>query len=137
MVFVVISINACASIPASTATLSQEVIAEAYSMHQLNIALINKLFEERKGKVDDFMNNQYIPLFVKNLQSKIPAGVDINSELTNILKSVMPVINRKRDSLHNLLDTQRDQMVTSLNTNFTNYQQNLLLATRNDRTSIL
>jgi len=123
MVFVVISINACASIPASTATLSQEVIAEAYSMHQLNIALINKLFEERKGKVDDFMNNQYIPLFVKNLQSKIPAGVDINSELTNILKSVMPVINRKRDSLHNLLDTQRDQMVTSLNTNFTNYQQ--------------
>ncbi|WP_298518544.1 hypothetical protein [uncultured Kordia sp.] len=121
--FVVISINACASIPASTATLSQEVIAEANSMHQLNIALVNKLFEERKGKVDAFMNNQYIPSFVKNLQSKIPAGVDVNSELANILKSVMPVINRKRDSLHNLLDTQREQMVTSLNTNFASYQQ--------------
>ncbi len=120
---VVVSINGCASIPASTATLSQEVIAEANSMHQLNIALINKLFDERKGKVDDFINNQYIPSYVKNLQAKIPPGVDVNTELPNILKSVMPVLNRKRDSLHNLLDLQKQQMVTSLNDNFTNYQQ--------------
>jgi len=120
---IALCISACASIPASTATLSQELITEANSMHQLNIALVNKLFEERKDKVDDFINNQYIPSYVKNLQAKIPPGVDVNAELPNILKSVLPVINRKRDSLHNLLDTQRDKMVTSLNTNFSNFQQ--------------
>ncbi|KAB8155232.1 hypothetical protein EZY14_004920 [Kordia sp. TARA_039_SRF] len=123
VLLVVLSLYACASIPASTATLSQEVIAEANSMHQLNIALVNKLFDERKDKVNDFINNQYIPRFVKNFQSKIPAGVDVNAELPNILKSIMPVINRKRDSLQGLLDVQRNEMITSLNNSYANYQQ--------------
>jgi len=118
-----VAVISCASIPASTATLSQEVISEANSMHQLNIALVNKLFDERKGKVNDFINNQYIPTYVKNFQSKIPAGVDVSSELGNILKSVMPVINRKRDSLQGLLDTQRNEMITSLNKSYSDYQE--------------
>jgi vacuolar-type H+-ATPase subunit D/Vma8 len=116
-------IVSCASIPASTATLSQQVIEEADAMHKLNLALIQQLFDERKNKVDDFINNQYIPAFTKNFQAKIPPGVDISTELPNILKSVMPVISRKRDSLHNLLDTQRTQMIASLNTSYTSYQQ--------------
>lgn len=118
-----IGVVSCASIPASTATLSQEVIAEADAMHKLNLALIQQLFDERKNKVDDFINNQYIPAFSKNFEAKIPPGTDIAAELPNILKSVMPVINRKRDSLHNLLDTQRDQMIASLNTTYTSYQK--------------
>ncbi len=118
-----IGIVSCASIPASTATLSQEVIMEANEMHQLNIALINKLFDERKDKVDDFINNQYIPAFTKNFQAKIPAGTDVSAELPNILKSVMPVINKKRDSFHNVLDAQRQNMITSLNSTYADYQQ--------------
>jgi len=117
------SIIACASIPASTATLSQEVIAEADAMHKLNIALVNQLFDERKDKVSAFINNEYIPTFVKNFEAKIPAGVDVRTELPNILKSVMPVISRKRDSLQNLLDVQRDKMVNSLNESYSNYQR--------------
>jgi hypothetical protein len=123
IVCVVISMYGCASIPASTADLSRQVIAEAHSMHQLNIALVNKLFDERKDKVNEFINNQYIPTFVKNFQSKIPPGVDVNKELPNILKSIMPVISQKRDSLHNILDEQRDEMVTALNDNYATYQQ--------------
>ena len=123
-VFLLISsIYACASIPASTATLSEEVIAEADAMHKLNIALVNQLFDERKDKVNNFINNQYIPAFVKNFEAQIPANVDVKAELPNILKSVMPVISRKRDSLHNLLDTQRNQIITSLNDNYSNYQR--------------
>lgn len=123
IVGILAGVISCASIPASTATLSQEVIAEAGLMHQLNIALVNQLFDERKDKVNDFINNQYIPKFVTNFESKIPAGTDISSELSNILKSVMPVINRKRDSLQGLLDTQRTQVITSLNNSYSDYQQ--------------
>lgn len=116
-------ISSCASIPASTATLSEEVISEAAAMHKLNIALINQLFDERKDKVNDFINNQYIPTFVKNFEAKIPPNVDVKAELPNILKSVMPVISRKRDSLHTLLDNQRNQILTSLNDSYSNYQR--------------
>jgi len=120
---ILIGIISCASIPASTATLSQEVISEADAMHKLNIALVNQLFDERKQKVNDFINNQYIPTFVKNFEAKIPANIDVRAELPNILKSVMPVISRKRDSLQNLVDTQRNQVITSLNESYTNYQR--------------
>lgn len=118
-----VGIVSCASIPASTATLSQQVIEEADAMHKLNLALIQQLFDERKNKIDDFINNQYIPAFTKNFQAKIPAGVDVSADLPNILKSVLPVINKKRDSLHNIIDTERNQMIASLNTSYTSYQQ--------------
>ncbi|WP_430412572.1 hypothetical protein [Kordia sp.] len=122
-VAIFIGVVSCASIPASTATLSQEVIAEADAMHKLNIALVNQLFDERKQKVNDFINNEYIPTFVKNFEAKIPANVDVKAQLPNILKSVMPVISRKRDSLQNLLDVQRNDMVNSLNASYSNYQR--------------
>lgn len=120
---VFIAVISCASIPASTATLSQEVISEADAMHKLNIALVNQLFDERREKVNDFINNQYIPTFVKNFEAKIPANIDVKAELPNILKSVMPVISRKRDSLQNLVDMQRNEVITSLNESYTNYQR--------------
>ena len=120
---ILVGVISCASIPASTATLSQEVISEANAMHKLNIALVNQLFDERKDKVNDFINNQYIPKFIKNFEAKIPATVDVRAQLPNILKSIMPVINRKRDSLQGLLDTQRNQVITSLNDSYTNYQR--------------
>ncbi|WP_046744264.1 hypothetical protein [Kordia zhangzhouensis] len=123
VIIIGIIISSCASIPASTATLSEEVISEAAEMHKLNIALINQLFDERKDKVNDFINNQYIPTFVKNFEAKIPPNVDVKAELPNILKSVMPVISRKRDSLHTLLDNQRNQILTSLNDSYSNYQR--------------
>jgi hypothetical protein len=122
-VAIFIGVVSCASIPASTAILSQEVISEAGAMHKLNIALVNQLFDERKDKVSAFINNEYIPTFVKNFEAKIPAGIDVRAELPNILKSVMPVISRKRDSLQNLLDVQRNKMVNSLNTSYSNYQK--------------
>ncbi|MBC8753786.1 hypothetical protein H2O64_03840 [Kordia sp. YSTF-M3] len=122
-VSIFIGVVSCASIPASTATLSEEVISEAGAMHKLNIALVNQLFDERKDKVNDFINNEYIPTFVKNFSAKIPASVDVKAELPNILKSVMPVISRKRDSLQGLLDTQRNEVITSLNESYTNYQR--------------
>ncbi len=122
-VSILIGVVACASIPASTVTLTEEVVSEANSMHNLNIALVNQIFDERKQKVNDFINNQYIPTFVKNFESKIPADIDVKAQLPNILKSVMPVISRKRDSLQGLLDVQRNQMINSLNESYSNYQR--------------
>lgn len=51
--------TACVSIPQSTATLTQEVIKEADDMHQLNIALVNQLFEETKLVINSFITSQY------------------------------------------------------------------------------
>ena len=92
-------------------------------MHTLNIALINQLFEERKDRLNSFITDTYTPALVENYQKMIPDSVNYKEQLPNILKSIIPVINRKKDSLQGLLDTQQQEIITSLNTNYITYTQ--------------
>lgn len=113
----------CASIPPTTVTLTQEVIKEAEEMHQLNIILVNQLFEERKQVINAFITNEYTPTIIKKYEALLPDSLDYKQELPNIMKSIIPVINRKKDSLQNALSTQQNNIITGLNTNFTSYNK--------------
>jgi hypothetical protein len=111
----------CVSIPQSTATLTEEVIKEADGMHQLNIALINQLFEERKQVINSFITNQYTPALINKYETLLPDSLDYKKELPNIMKSIIPVINRKKDSLQNVLSVQQQQIISNLNNNYQTY----------------
>ena len=112
---------ACASIPSSTVTLTQEVIKEADEMHQLNITLVNQLFEERKHVINSFITNQYTPSIIKNYEKLLPDSLDYKAALPKIMESIIPVINRKKDSLQNVLSAEQERIITSLNDNYLNY----------------
>lgn len=112
---------ACASIPSSTVTLTQEVIKEADQMHQLNITLVNQLFEERKQVINSFITNQYTPTLIKNYEKLLPDTLDYKKSLPKIMESIIPVINRKKDSLQNVLSAQQERIISSLNDNYLNY----------------
>lgn len=111
----------CASIPPATATLTQEVIKEAEGMHKLNIVLVNQLFEERKQVINAFITNQYTPAIIKKYEALLPEDLDYKEELPNIMKSIIPVINRKKDSLQNVLSTQQQQIIEKLSSNYETY----------------
>ena len=111
----------CASIPNSTVTLTKGVISEGDNMHKLNIALVNQLFNERRERLNSFITNKYTPAIIERYQKLLPETLDYKKELPNIVKSIIPVINRKKDSLQNLLNQQRQKIITSLNTNFISY----------------
>lgn len=111
----------CASIPASTSTLSKEVIKEANGMHELNLVLINQLYAERSQRVNDFITYRYTPALLSNYEKLLPAGLDYKEELPNILQSVVPVINKKRDSMQGVLNVEKQTLVKELNANFTTY----------------
>lgn len=120
-VLTLLLVVSCASIPASTSTLSKEVIKEADAMHQLNIALINQLFAEREQRVNDFITYEYTPALLKNYEKLLPDSLDYKTELPNILKSIVPVINKKRDSLQGVLSTEQQNIINQLNTNYATY----------------
>lgn len=120
-VLTLLLVVSCASIPASTSTLSKEVIKEADAMHQLNIALINQLFAEREQRVNDFITYEYTPALLKNYEKLLPDSLDYKTELPNILKSIVPVINKKRDSLQGILSTEQQNIINQLNTNYATY----------------
>lgn len=111
----------CTSIPKVSSKLTKDVISQADNMHQLNIALVNKLFNERRKRLNTFITNIYTPAIIEKYQNLLPTTIDYKKQLPNIVKSIIPVINRKRDSLQNLLDVQEQRILTNLNTNFINY----------------
>lgn len=111
----------CASIPSSTAILTKSVIDEGDAMHQLNISLVNQLFNEKRERLNTFITNKYTPAIIKKYQTLLPQDVDYKKELPNIIEAIIPVINRKRDSLQDLLLNQQQKIVSNLNTNFISY----------------
>lgn len=113
----------CASIPNSTAILTKNVIDEGDAMHQLNISLINQLFNEKRARLNTFITNKYTPAIIKKYQNLLPQDLDYKKELPNIIEAIIPVINRKRDSLQDLLLNQQQKIVTGLNTNFISYSK--------------
>ncbi|MEE4001532.1 hypothetical protein V1T75_14400 [Tenacibaculum sp. FZY0031] len=113
----------CASIPSSTVTLTKEVIKEADNMHQLNVSLVNRLFDERKEKINLFIEDKYTPTLLKNFERLLPDSLDYKKELPNILNSIIPIINRKKDSLQSVLDIQKQDILNQLNANYSNYNK--------------
>jgi hypothetical protein len=114
-------IVSCASIPASTSTLSKEIIKEADGMHQLNVSLVNQLYAEREQRINDFISYQYTPALLVNYQKLLPDSIDYKTELPNILKSIVPVINKKRDSLQGILSKEQQNIIQQLNANYSSY----------------
>lgn len=117
----IIILNSCASIPASTTTLTQEILKESSGMHTLNVALINQLYANRKEQVSNFITYTYTPALLDNFSKDLPDSLNYKNELPNILKSIVPIINKKKDSMQSILDNEQEQLITQLNTNYTNF----------------
>jgi hypothetical protein len=113
----------CASIPNATSILTKDVIDEGDAMHQLNISLVNQLFNEKRARLNTFITNKYTPAIIKKYQHLLPQYLDYKKELPNIIEAIIPVINRKRDSLQDLLLNQQQKIVSGLNTNFISYSK--------------
>ena len=113
----------CASIPNATSILTKDVIDEGDAMHQLNISLVNQLFNEKRARLNTFITNKYTPAIIKKYQHLLPQDLDYKKELPNIIEAIIPVINRKRDSLQDLLLNQQQKIVSGLNTNFISYSK--------------
>jgi len=121
MVLITIVLSSCAAIPASTTTLTQEILKESSGMHTLNISLINQLYANRKEQVNSFITNTYTPALLDNFSKNLPDSLNYKEELPNILKSIVPIINRKKDSMQSILDTEQGFLIAKLNANYNNF----------------
>jgi len=70
-------LSSCATIPMQTVALNDSIMVEGKRMHNLNIMLTNKLFNEKRLRIDDFIKNTYTPTFINQFITLIPSNVDI------------------------------------------------------------
>lgn len=116
--FLCLLTSACVSIPKSTNTLTQQMAEETNNMHNLNISLVQQLFNERKQRLNTFITNKYTPSLIERYKKLLPDTTNYKKELGNIITSIIPVIEAKKDSLNNILNNQEKQIISQLNSNY-------------------
>lgn len=111
----------CAKLPIQSVDAVDIMISEGKRMHELNIALVNEMFLLKKQAIDNFIKNDFIPAYTNNFISKIPPDIDVKAELPNMLKSIVPVINARRDSMQSALEMNRIKLITKLGEDYNDY----------------
>jgi len=112
----------CARIPIQSIDLVTIIHNEGERMHQLNTALTNNLFTEKRMKIDEFIRLEYTPKFIGEFTAKIPENIDIKQELPGMLASMIPVINERRDAMQSALELNRIKVIDKLNADFKDYE---------------
>lgn len=110
-----------ATIPPQSVILMDAITREGKQMHQINVDLLNKMFEKKRTDIDAFIKNEYTPAFIQNFQNKIPPGTDMVRELPTIIQTITPIINARRDSMQTALENQRVRLLTKLEQDFRDY----------------
>ena len=120
--FLILTFSFCVKLPFQTITLTEAVIEESNRMHELNLLLINKMFEEKRERIDDFITLEYTPEYLDNFQSNIPEGIDYEQEFMGMVQSIIPVITKRRNMMQSALETQRIKIITKLNTDYKEFE---------------
>ncbi len=105
-----------------TENAAQYQLDEVKRMHQLNLALLNNMFKEKRESIDRFIKNEYTPKYLEEFKKRIPEGANVVEELPNILQAIMPEINSRRDMMQSAVENQRVKLVTKLQDDFKAYE---------------
>lgn len=119
----IVSIASCAKLPPQTITLTDAIINEGERMHELNIRLLNKMFDEKREKIDAFIKNDYTPKFLAEFNARIPDGTDYKEEFPDMIQSIIPQINDRRDQMQAALESQRLKLVEQLNKDYQTFEK--------------
>lgn len=114
--------TSCAKIPAQSIDLMTAIQSEGERMHKLNILLTDNIFNKKKKEIDEFIKSEYTPKFMDEFIKRIPAEVDVKKELPNIMLSVMPKINERRDAMQEALQANRLKVIEKLNTDYQEFK---------------
>src|SRR5688572_10723551 len=111
LVLILFVFTSCARIPVQVVELSDALKDEGERMHELNLALVNKLFFEKRHMINQFIVNEYAPAFLKNFKSILPSDVDYEADFEELVQAAYPRINATRDSLISVLEEQKNIII--------------------------
>ena len=111
----------CARIPIQAVELSHALKDEGQRMHEMNLALVEYVFNEKKHLVNQFIANEYSPTLVENFMRGLPPGTDVKKDFLEIMQAINPRINSRRDSLLDVLQEQKGTITQKLNTDYKVY----------------
>lgn len=123
LIILLITAASCAKVPIQAVELSRSLKEESDRMHQMNLSLVEYVFNEKKHLVNEFIAKEYTPAFIDNFVKLLPADTDVKKELPDIIAAINPRIDARRDSLNNVLQEQKMAIIQQLNTDYKIYSE--------------
>ena len=120
---IVTLIFSCAKIPTESIVLIEEIQLEGERMHKLNKKLMEKMFEEKRKQIDEYIVEDYTPVYISNFMQHVPDTLDVKNELPEMLEVILRDINKKRFELHRSLEKIQAEMMGKLNEDYIAYKR--------------
>ena len=118
----ILLIASCAKLPIQSLNLIDAISTEGKRMHQINLSMANKMFNEKRERIDEFIKNEYTPKFIEEFTKKIPTGTDLTNEMPNMMKSIIPKIMERRDAMQSALEINRIKVIEKLDQDYKEYE---------------
>ena len=129
-IIIVFAVSACASIPSEAPELSEQLGTRISAIEAAHTRLVEQFFAEKKRRVDEFIQDQWVPTFAKEFFSdpeisevwqQVVASGDPNDRLqfiTLVGPKLQAKINRKRLELVRPLEELEMQVKAKLRSEY-------------------
>lgn len=112
IIFLLVFLFSCATIPKEAVKLNQEVGRSIESSHEAYLNLLNYYFEQRRNKIDNTMD-RYTESLLSNLKEELPDSVKkIPIDKMGLL---LKKVYKRRDILHEELEKTRMLLIDKIN----------------------
>lgn len=109
----------CASIPPESVALSRGIGDGMQKQQQAHIALVNLFFDEKKQKLDKWIEEVYAPEFIKNFREALKSKGENPDVFTGEMTSgIVKRIVKARDQRQSELDKARIAIIQRLSDNY-------------------
>lgn len=113
----------CTTIPKESVDLSKEVGNGIAESRRTDINLLNAYFQTKKTAIDAWIENVYLPEFLKNVQARLKKAGLPETLTTNQMKDIMARVITKRDQMQADLEKTRILFVEQRNNYYASLSQ--------------
>ncbi|KZB63137.1 hypothetical protein AUP42_01725 [Thalassospira lucentensis] len=111
---IVVFLNGCAEIPPETMELSDTVGRDLGTLEEANLALVDTLFERMERDVDQFIDTQYRPAYVRKLVEEFGLVDEINLALSEQPDAVLIVLEEFVSAAVEDVDNKRSELLEKI-----------------------
>lgn len=108
----------CASVPKESIELSKEVGKGITESQRSYTGLLNTYFATKKQQVDEWIENEYLPEYLSNIQSELKKAGQPTTLSTQQLKDVLRDVIVERDQKHTDIENTRLLLLTMSNEHY-------------------
>lgn len=111
---IVVFLNGCAEIPKETVELSDTVGRDLSTLQEANLALVDTLFDRMERDVNQFIDTQYRPAYVKKLVEEFGLIDEINLALAEQPDAVLILLEDFVSAAVEDVDNKRSELLMKI-----------------------